>query len=224
MTTSAGLPYASILLLLSVSLNPSWSSALACPCAEFKSPQRTVDVRKGLVYMSTAGYRQEAGSALSSARRACERHLGEAHVAVVSDIDETLLDNSQVARQSPDDFWKGFRAYEATASAPLLKGTAAFLSWARKHGFAVFLVTGRNESERLATIENLLRDGVAYDGLFMRAVGDKRSAAVYKPAVREEIEKMGFKIVVNIGDQPTDLLGGHAEDCELLPNLMYSVP
>lgn len=34
---------------------------------------------------------------------------------------------------------------------------------------------------------------------------------------------MGFKIVVNIGDQVSDLVGGYALDCEKLPNKMYFV-
>jgi acid phosphatase len=35
---------------------------------------------------------------------------------------------------------------------------------------------------------------------------------------------MGYTIVENMGDQPSDLLGGHAEKKYLLPDPFYRVP
>ncbi len=50
------------------------------------------------------------------------------------------------------------------------------------------------------------------------------SAVDFKTPVRAQIEKDGYTIIVNIGDQPSDLLGGHAEKCFLLPDPFYRVP
>ena len=50
------------------------------------------------------------------------------------------------------------------------------------------------------------------------------SAADYKTPIRAAIEKEGYTIVANIGDQPSDLLGGFAERIFLLPNPFYRVP
>jgi hypothetical protein len=41
--------------------------------------------------------------------------------------------------------------------------------------------------------------------------------------VRAEIAGAGFSIIANIGDQPSDLFGGHAEKMFLLPNPFYRV-
>jgi hypothetical protein len=49
------------------------------------------------------------------------------------------------------------------------------------------------------------------------------SAANFKTPVRQEIEAAGFTIIANIGDQPSDILGGHAERIYLLPNPFYRV-
>jgi hypothetical protein len=42
--------------------------------------------------------------------------------------------------------------------------------------------------------------------------------------VRERIEKDGYTIIANAGDQPSDLAGGHAEMTFLLPNPFYRIP
>lgn len=197
----------------------------ACPCSEFKAPAIRADIASGVRFSHSAEYRKEFAKAIRSARTACTSHIGDGRVAVVSDIDETLLDNREYIsrRTDEDDLWKGFAAWVAQAKSTVLKPTADLLAWARKNGFAIFLITGRTEDMRAATIENLVRTGIAYDGLYMRATGDHRSAVDVKKEFREGVEKLGFKIIVNIGDQATDLAGGHAHDCELLPNKMYLV-
>ena len=87
----------------------------------------------------------------------------------------------------------------------------------------MFFITGRHEKERPITIVNLNKDGFNYDGLYLRGDQDHRPAEVYKAEVRETIEKMGFVIVENLGDQFSDLVGGHAADCQKLPNRMYFI-
>ena len=50
------------------------------------------------------------------------------------------------------------------------------------------------------------------------------SAVDFKSPVRAEIEGAGYTIVANVGDQPSDLLGGHAQRKFLLPDPFYRVP
>ena len=40
---------------------------------------------------------------------------------------------------------------------------------------------------------------------------------------RQKIEADGYAIIANLGDQPSDLAGGHAEPF-LLPNPYYRIP
>lgn len=50
------------------------------------------------------------------------------------------------------------------------------------------------------------------------------SAVDFKAPIRAEIERIGYTIIENMGDQPSDLLGGHAEKDYLLPDPFYRVP
>jgi predicted secreted acid phosphatase len=203
-------------------------SAVACPCSEYT--QKNVDsvqdpksISEGKEYSHSAQFKKEFDEAISSAYAACKKHLGEKNVAIVSDVDETLLDNrpyyDKHALHESNSFW----AWVREGAAPSLKPTADFLAWARKNGFAIILLTGRHESTRLPTMENLIHNGIAYDALYMRADEEREPAAVVKTRVRDQLTKMGFHIIVNIGDQYSDLVGGNAVDCEKLPNKMYVV-
>jgi acid phosphatase len=51
-----------------------------------------------------------------------------------------------------------------------------------------------------------------------------RTAADFKAPIRAEVEQAGYTILINMGDQPSDLEGGHAERAFLLPNPFYRVP
>lgn len=180
---------------------------------------------QGLTFTHTAAYRTEFANAINNARRAVLEHINDPRPAIVADIDETILDNREEFATHPEFKWAEFEKWIQQANAPALKPTADFLAWARKQGFAVFLITGRPEHDRAATIQNLVRRGVAYDGLFMRPGDEPKGLAEdIKTAFRKQIEDMGFRVVVNIGDQNSDLYGGYSVDCEKLPNKMYYIP
>jgi predicted secreted acid phosphatase len=202
--------------------------AMACPCSEIPKPDPNKPelVRDaGIKYTYTAEYRKQFADAIADARKAVVEHMNEARPAVVADIDETILDNREEFETHPDFKWAEFERWMQKADAPTLKPTADFLGWARKQGFAVFLITGRPEHDRAATIQNLVRRGIAYDALYMRPGDDMKDVAEeVKTAWRKKIEDMGFKVVVNIGDQFSDLYGGYSIDCEKLPNKMYYIP
>ncbi len=50
------------------------------------------------------------------------------------------------------------------------------------------------------------------------------SAATFKAPARKKLEDEGYKILVNIGDQESDLNGGFAENALKLPNPFYYIP
>jgi predicted secreted acid phosphatase len=113
-----------------------------------------------------------------------------------------------------------------SARAAAITSTLALYKTARRHGVSVFFITGRDESERMATERNLRRVGYRdWAGVIMRPAGSRTaSAADDKAPARARIEAMGFTIIANIGDQPSDLSGGHAEAAFLLPNPFYRIP
>jgi len=211
--------------------------AVACPCETYNKKPEELDkkaeeisgsvMRDGISYTKSSQYKKDFARCMASARKACldylKEHPGADNMAVVSDIDETILDNRDYYKTTDKFVWKDFVKWVRLAKAPPLKPSADFLKWARSKGFAVFLVTGRMEELKAPTIKNLVRANVAYDGIYFRNQGDRRSAIEIKTAVRKQIEDLGFTIVVNMGDQMSDMVGGHAIDCEKLPNKLYVI-
>jgi len=222
-----------------------FTAAWAVPAAEMDSLLGQVDaakqtlspIQKGIEYCSDKEYKARFAAACEDGRKAVDRALEEnknktgsekASLAIVSDLDETLLDNrpffETIKGQNEDQIdWSAFENWQKTGQAETLKPTRDLLSYARGKGVAIFFITGRMERLRRVTIDNLLKHGIAYDGLYMRANGDEQSASTMKSAFRKQIEDMGFKVVVNIGDQYSDLAGGHSIDCEKLPNKIYYI-
>jgi acid phosphatase len=211
----------------------SMPAQATCDCDTVKVPDpkpADIDMQAGIRFTHTAQYQKEFSAATRAARAFCSNykaeHPNERNIAVVSDIDETILDNREELER-PKFNWDEFPKWVTAARAPVLKDTVAFLRWARKNGFAIFLITGRPETDRVGTIENLVRDQVEYDALYLRPghnEGPGEPAETYKSGVRKSIEDAGFRVVVNIGDQFSDLADGHSLDCEKLPNKMYFIP
>jgi predicted secreted acid phosphatase len=158
--------------------------------------------------------------------------------ALALDIDDTSLTNWEVI--AADDFGRvfdgpcdnlpngpcGWVAWDLRASTPAITQTLALFEDANDLGVAVFFITGRDESQRAATEKNLAAVGYDdYRGLYMEPVGAHyASAADFKAPQRAKIEAEGFTIIANMGDQPSDLVGGHAERTFLLPNPFYRIP
>ncbi len=204
-------------------------SVQACSCDEVKIPtpaEGEFGAKVGLEFYHSPQYRKEFSQGVRAAQTFCDKYKKEhpeQKLAIVSDIDETVLDNSsifeKIEKVDNDAFW----TWVDSSQAPELKSTADFLMRERKSGYCVFFITGRDEKHRGSTIRNLNRVGLAYDGLWLRPDGDARPAEDYKTECRKEIEKMGFTIVECIGDQFSDLYGGHSADCTKLPNKLYFI-
>jgi predicted secreted acid phosphatase len=158
--------------------------------------------------------------------------------ALVLDIDDTALTNWEVI--VADDYGRvfdgpcdnlpagpcGWVAWDLRAATPAIAQTQALFEQARALDVAVFFITGRDETQRAATEKNLAATGYAgYRELYMEPVGSHyASAADFKAPQRAKIEADGFIIIANMGDQPSDLAGGHAERTFLLPNPFYRIP
>lgn len=97
----------------------------------------------------------------------------------------------------------------------------------------VFFITGRRklivdqQPAAAWTLRNLVSQGFAdasEDRLFLRDPNSHGSASVHKIAARTAIEQQGYTIIANIGDQDSDLSGGHSERTFKLPNPFYWLP
>lgn len=156
--------------------------------------------------------------------------------ALVLDIDETSLSNWPQLKINDFGYIKAggcdldrgpcaAPAWEMMGRAAVIAPTLELYRQARAAGVAVFFITGRPEAEREATARNLAAAGYeGWAGLVLRAPGAHGSAADYKTAERARIEAQGYTIIANMGDQDSDLAGGHAERTFKLANPFYFIP
>jgi acid phosphatase len=169
--------------------------------------------------------------------------------ALVLDIDETSLSNW--TRIKRDDFGYipngkcdlkpgeacGDLAWQQSGQAPAIQPTLDLFNAAKCTSVpalpnctkvAVFFVTGRfNEGGAQAFTEsNLSSAGYRnWDGLYLRDPTTRgRPVSEHKSKARADIEAHGFTIIANVGDQDSDLAGGHAERTFKVPNPFYFIP
>ncbi|GAB4838991.1 hypothetical protein Ancab_028521, partial [Ancistrocladus abbreviatus] len=127
----------------------------------------------------------------------------------------------------------GFHADEATmgawkkmAKAPALPASLKLYKEINELGFKIFLLTGRSEASRNATVKNLLDVGYRnWERLILRGPSDQGTLAIdYKSKKRLELEDEGYRIQGSSGDQWSDLLGyAIAQRSFKLPNPMYHI-
>ncbi len=148
--------------------------------------------------------------------------------AIVLDIDETAL-TSYPFLEKVDFAFNGnlfeWSDWVLKAEAPAMKPALNFYKQVKKMGFKVYFVTGRYTSYESLTLKNLKNEGFEdYDGLVHRMPGKYKSTSEYKTDARKDIEKSGLRILLNIGDQQSDLDGGFSQHTLLLPNPVYFIP
>lgn len=148
--------------------------------------------------------------------------------AVVFDIDETTIDNYEYYSKHGFAFVpKLWFEWVDSAKAPAIPSVKKIYDEAVKKGVRVIFITGRTEQGRASTELNLKNAGyLKYDKLIMRTDAEKTlSALEYKSKRRADLERnYGYQIILNVGDQHSDLLGGHSKHIIKLPNPMYYIP
>lgn len=150
-------------------------------------------------------------------------------LALVLDIDETSLTNFCELRRMDYGFliapWTKW-AVSPEAAMPI-KGTLELFNKARAAGIEVFFITGRGDELLEATAKNLELAGYkGWKGLALRVGPEKQMTTVdYKSSERKKIVDAGYRIVLSVGDQWSDLDGSpKAEISVKLPNPFYYLP
>jgi predicted secreted acid phosphatase len=154
---------------------------------------------------------------------------GTEKLALVLDIDETALSNWAV--ETHDDF--GYIPNDSNWCVSLrcstaIAGTLRLFREADKDQVTVFFVTGRPEEQRRDTEANLRAAGYDHwEKVYLRPEDHPKNQTVseYKSGERAKIAAMGYRIVLNVGDQMSDLVGNpQAEHSVKLPNPFYFIP
>jgi predicted secreted acid phosphatase len=168
-------------------------------------------------------------------------------LAVVLDIDETSLSGypcmrtvSQHVLESVAD--KSYKQYAwakdfagrhftdvmaACKGFPAIPGMVDFYNHAKSNQIAVFFLTGRHDDYKDLTIHDLQHAGYKnWNGLLLwnKPYSKYPNADQFKLTRRKELQQTGYTIIIDIGDQYSDLYGGEYEKGFKLPNPFYFIP
>jgi predicted secreted acid phosphatase len=164
--------------------------------------------------------------------------------AIVLDTDDTTLwtydmeDGAMHFNFDPvlQNTWVQDQRFPAVPSMP------DFVDRAAKLGYTVFGVTGRSDDQEAATLANLTKVGygtyftadkfytkwtgvgTSQQPAYITCATAKCTTVEYKAQTRKYIESLGYNIVLNVGDQWSDLMGGYSDRVLKLPNPTYYLP
>jgi acid phosphatase len=232
-------PFAAILGILALVLCTSGCAGTAASTAPaVTSPPNLADAKRQVTeYVDSGRYDADVAAVAAQARAFLEsRAQRGGKLAIVVDIDETALSNLPSIRANDYGFIVGgpcelprgpcgLFTWIGMARAEPIKPVLALVRLARERGVAVFFLTGRPERLRAATETNLHAAGYEWTGVLLKPDDlTTKSAVEFKAPERKKLQDQGYTVIVNIGDQMSDLDGGFAERAYKLPNPFYFIP
>lgn len=229
---TAGVAGALALVLTSACRSGAPAGApVAAPVAAIDVCATTVgacDGLDGVLWFQTAEEaRQLQRQAFLAARRALDAALedptwsalgqgseaAELPIAVIADVDETLLDNSpfegwmlRSGRQFNAADWT---AWVDAAEARPLAGAVEFARYAAERGVILFYVTNRDAEHEAATLENLRREGFPLrDDVDVLLLRGERPEWTSDKQGRRDLVAADFRVVLLLGDDLNDFMTG----------------
>jgi predicted secreted acid phosphatase len=237
-----------ITMLVLICLWAPSAIAQRIPCADHTNCETcNLGLYKNLLndYEASGQYDRDIKEVVGEAKiYLAEQQARKGKLAIVLDIDETSLSNwpeikandfgvflnlpCSIGKDGSVQVPCGLTAWIGLGKDTAIAPTLDLYAQARRQGIKVFFITGRHASQRGITKHNLNNAGYtgwSDDDLKMEP-DDLRppSAAYFKTVKRKEIVDSGYAILLNMGDQDSDLTGGFAERTFKLPNPFYFIP
>jgi predicted secreted acid phosphatase len=143
---------------------------------------------------------------------------------VVLDIDETTMSNWGCLDAVDFDL-SGLVTCIVQNKSVAFPGAKAFIKHARAKKVKIAFITGAPQAVCAARKKNLEAQGITEPfTLTCRPSTDTATSVVpYKSGARKALVKAGATIVLNIGDQQSDLAGGSAQKTVKIPNPIYVI-
>jgi predicted secreted acid phosphatase len=198
-----------------------------------KIPENLTCAKRAIInYYDSGEYEKDVNLVVQDAEQYLQKRIQENNsvaepqkLAIVFDIDDTSLSNFLGNKKR--DFSGLPELIEESyheANAPAIKPVLHLYNEAIKNGVTVFFISFRPDDVRSYTITNLQKSGFyGWSELYLPNNEEiKLPAQTYKTAVREMLTKNGYDIILNLGDQDSDLNGGYAEHVDKIPNPLYS--
>ena len=112
---------------------------------------------------------------------------------IIFDVDGTLMDiqhRRKFVDGSQKKDWKAFK--DATSQDTPKVDVFAIAKSLKAKGHRIIISSGRNISQRATTLQQLMKQGLAFDAIFMRADDDYRSDDVVKSDMLDQMRAQGF--------------------------------
>ncbi|MFJ4779508.1 HAD family acid phosphatase [Streptomyces sp. NPDC088762] len=185
------------------------TAAQAAPAAPAAVTASAPGGNAAILGIDYATWQRDVAAVIDAARPAIEQRIAASPAgekpAIVLDIDNTSLETDF------HWFW--------TFPTPAIAKVRELTRYANDRGVAVFFVTARPGIIHSLTERNLKSVGFPVSDLYVRDLPDLfDQVSAYKTGKRAEIEARGYTIIANIGNNESDLVGGHAERTVKLPD------
>ena len=198
--------------------------ALAAPAgaATTRTPTPGAEIS---AYYDSGGWSDDIAAVVKRASTALRRDLAARkaprRAMIVLDIDETSLFNAPCFE--PVDWDLSGLATCAVQSGGVATPVVRLYNLARHKHVTVAFITGRPDAIASVTKQNLRDQGFdrGYKLVLKPASYTQDSLVPYKSGARATFERQGYTILENVGDQQSDLAGGHARHRYKLPNPVY---
>ena len=176
-------------------------------------------------YLYRGGWNRDQVKVINQAKEYLLERVksGDKKLAIIFNADETLLESPYLLDYEPN--YSIIEKHHLMANFEAIKPTLKLFNLAKANNVAIFIITARYTRERNATILNFkLQKITGWKEIYFRPK-KMENVARYKSAMRKKISKMGYKIIINVGDQFSDLCGtDEAEMNFKLPNPFYYTP
>jgi len=204
---------------LALALLLAVAAAAVASAATVRTAKTPAELRAG-----KAAYERSVTAGFAKATKLLDAQLKQdpRRPTVVLDIDETTMSN-WACFDAVDFELGGLATCVVNGRSVAFPAARAFVQHARAKKVAIAFITGAPQALCAARKKNLVAQGIK--GPFTitcRPASDTRDSLVpYKSAARKALARKGASILVNIGDQKSDLAGGSARRTVLLPNPIY---
>ena len=190
-------------LLLAFVLAVAVANAQNTPAPIFQNDQKLLPV---LWQQHAAEYRALCYQAFNIAALRLDQALKnkKGKLAIITDLDETILDNSYSEAQSLKEgrgyTQAGWKKWTDLSAATAVPGAVDFLKLARKKGVHIFYISNRDTSELLSTLRNLQRlDLPDADTAHMMFLTNTSSKETRRQAVMKK-----YNVIMLLGDNLND--------------------
>jgi predicted secreted acid phosphatase len=166
---------------------------------------------------------------LEQAKKVIDSQVSLQDCAVVLDIDETSLNHYKSLKdvgfpqEENHNIWNELIA---KTNAEPIKPTLDFYQYCINKGIKVFFISARFATYLNATKQALQNAGyVDFEDVFVFprdiSIYSSKDFKNFKAERRAYIESLGYKVLISIGDQSSDLTGGYTLNTFQLPNYLY---